>query len=380
MISYGKQTIGDDDIDAVVGVLRSDYLTQGPAVTAFEEALADFCGAPYAVAVSNGTAALHAAYVAAGIGPGDEIITSPMTFAATGNAALFQGAKPVFVDIDPATGNIDPSKIEAAITPRTKAIVPIDYTGRPVDYDAIRAIADRHGLLVIADGCHALGAMYNQKMVGSIADMTAFSFHPVKSITTGEGGAVLTNDRHVYKTMKQFATHGITSTDLQSESPGGWYHEMQLLGNNYRLSDIHAALGRSQLGKLNVFIAKRRDIAARYHDAFASVPEIEAPMADDSRYQSAWHLYVVRLAGAAQGKRAEIFKALRAKNIWVQVHYIPVYYHPYYRSLGYQKGQCPVAEKWYESILSLPIYPTLQPDEQTYVIETIKECVGHLST
>ncbi len=295
MIPYGRQSINEDDIRAVERVLRSDRLTQGPEVAAFEEALASYCGARFAVVAANGTAALHAAYHAAGIGESDEIITSAMTFVATANAALYLGAKSVFADIDPSSGAIDPRLIEAAITDRTKAIVPIHYMGRPAEFDGISAIAKKNNLLVIEDGCQALGADYKGRKIGNLGDMTVFSFHPVKSITTGEGGAVLTNDEILYKKMKRFITHGIAKENFTYESHGPWYIEQQVLGYNYRLTDVQCALGKSQLGRLDQFIAKRKQLAARYDSAFVNAKNFVLPPKDTSDVRSAWHLYVIRL-------------------------------------------------------------------------------------
>ncbi|MBI5728523.1 MAG: UDP-4-amino-4,6-dideoxy-N-acetyl-beta-L-altrosamine transaminase [Candidatus Magasanikbacteria bacterium] len=372
MIPYGRQTIDEADIAAVVEVLRSDWLTQGPKVAEFEEALAAYCGARYAVAVANGTAALHAAFVAAGIGPGNEFITSPITFPATSNVGLWQGARPVFVDIDPATGNIDPTGIEPAITKKTKAIVPIDYTGRPVNLSAIRAIAEEHGLPVIEDACQALGAEFGKYKIGSRSAYTVFSFHPVKSITTGEGGAILTNDERAYRLMKRFITHGVERQRFSSAPPGEWYFEMQLLGQNYRLTDIQSALGLSQLKKLDVFIAARREIANRYTRALADLPFIATPPADTDECRSAWHLYVIRVRAGLAGKRDEAFRRLRAAGIGVNLHHIPVYLHPYYRQLGFAPGLCPRAERFYEEIISLPLYPTLSLSDQKRVIDAVR--------
>jgi perosamine synthetase len=375
MIPYGRQSISDEDIQAVVETLRSDYLTQGPRVEQFEKKLAEYCGASYAVVVSSGTAALHAAYAAVGLSDGDEVITSPMTFAATANPVLWQGAKPVFVDIENETGNIDVSLIEEKITSKTKAIAPIDYTGRPVDLDGILQIAKKHNLFVIEDACHAIGASYKNKKIGSISDLAVFSFHPVKNITTGEGGAILTNSEELYKKMKSFVVHGIHRTDFVKDSPGAWYHEMQELGMNYRLTDIQAALGISQLKRLDIFLQKRVHLVERYNEAFKDIEQLILPLLDTTDIKSAWHLYVIRLKGVLVQKRADIFAFLREKGIWVQVHYIPVYYHPYYESLGYDKGLCPNAEAFYEASISIPLFPDLTESEQDVVIKIIKEAI-----
>lgn len=375
MIPYGRQCVEADDIAAVVKVLESDWLTQGPMVEEFERALADYCGVKFAVVTSNGTTALHTAYAAMGLASGDEIITSPITFPATTNAALWQSAHPVFVDVDASTGNIDVNKIRAKITSRTKALAPIDYTGRPAALNEINQLAKEFNLIVVEDACQALGARYHGKAIGSLSDLSVFSFHPVKSITTGEGGAVLTNNEDYYKKMKRFITHGVAKTDFINPSPGPWYFEMQMLGNNYRLTDIQCALGLSQLKKLDHFITLRRSIAERYHEAFKTVPQLIVPSLDSPEIQSAWHLYALRLAPELVHRRSEIFTSLRAKGIGVQVHHIPVHLHPYYQKLGYQKGQYPNAEAFYNAEISLPIYPTLVADDQAYVIKTVKESI-----
>lgn len=372
MIPYGRQSISSGDVEEVVKILQSDWLTQGPKVEEFEKKLADYCGAKYAVVMNSGTAALHAAYFAAGFKQGDEFITSPMTFVATGNAGLWQGARPVFVDIDQQTGNIDPDKIEAAITSKTKAIVPIDYAGRPADLKRIKAIAEKHNLLVIEDGCHALGASYFEEKIGSVTDMTIFSFHPVKSITTGEGGAVLTNNEGWYKKMKIFVTHGISKDNLVNTSPGAWYFEMQELGQNYRLTDIQCALGISQLARLDSSIAKRRLIMRRYNEELKNIVALTLPPEDSAEIFSTWHLYVVNLKGVFATKRAEVFAKLREANIGVQVHYIPVYMHPYYRRNGYVDTFLPITEQFYNTCLSLPIFPDLSEPDQEKVISTLK--------
>lgn len=375
MIPYGRQSLGDDDVAAVLETLRSPYLTQGPLVEQFEQALAEYTGAKYAVAVANGTAALHAAYAAAGLGSGDEFITTPMTFAATANAGLWQRATPVFVDVDPVTGNIDPLRIESAITSKTKIIAPVDYTGRPADLAALMDIAKRHNLMVVEDAAQALGASYKGRKIGSITDLTTLSFHPVKSITTGEGGAVLTNDESYYRFLKKFVTHGMTKTDLTRESPGGWYMEMQVLGQNYRLTDIQCALGIVQMKKMDQFLSRRREIVARYNDAFAGARGFTTPPADTSDVQSAWHLYVIRLADTLVPRRGEIFTKLREAGIGVQVHHIPVHTHPYYRRNGFADAVYPIAEDLYARSMSLPVYPDLSADDQQQVIDRVLSIV-----
>lgn len=353
LLPYGRQLIDDQDVEAVVAALRSDWLTTGPRVGQFEEAFASVCGAAEAVAVSNGTAALHAAMYALGIGPGDEVIVPPMTFAASANCVLYQGGTPVFADVDPGTLLIDPARVEEKITPRTRAIVAVDYAGQPCDYDALRVIADRHGLAIVSDACHALGGAYGGRPVGSLADLTVFSLHPVKHVTTGEGGMVTTDDPELARRMRTFRSHGITSDHRQRETTGSWFYEMVDLGYNYRLTDLQSALGISQLSKLPGWVVRRQEIAAAYDRAFAAEPGIR-PLAVRGGVSHAYHLYVVRVAGA----RARFFSALRAEGIGANVHYVPVHLHPFYRErLGTGPGTCPVSEAAYEQILSLPMFP-----------------------
>lgn len=367
-IPYGRQSIDEADIQAVVEVLRSDYLTTGPKVAEFERKVADYVGAKYAVAVCNGTAALHIACLSAGIGSGDEVITTPITFAASANCALYCGADPVFADIDPVTYNIDPGEVEKCITSRTKAIIPVHYTGQPCDMDAITAIAKKHNLIVIEDAAHALGAVYNGKMIGSISDMTCFSFHPVKPVTTGEGGMVVTQDEELYRRLLLFRSHGITrDEDLLTENQGPWYYQQQLLGYNYRITDISCALGVSQMDKLDGFLEKRKAIARRYDQAFAEVDGIRTPE-QMGGCESGWHLYMIQVLNR---DRKEVFEALRAAGIGVNVHYIPVYAHPYYQEHGYAEVHCPHGEEFYRRAISLPIYPELTQEQQDYVIEQV---------
>ena len=368
MLPYGRQWVDEDDIRAVVEVLRSDWLTTGPTVSAFEEAFAGQVGAKHAVAVSSGTAALHAAVFAAGGEPGDEVIVPPMTFAASANCVRYQGGTVVFADVRPDTLALDPAKVEAAITSRTKAIVTVDYAGQPSDLDELMAVAERHNLTVIEDGCHALGATYRGRRVGTLAHLTAFSLHPVKHITTGEGGIISTNDGGLAARMRVFRNHGITTEHRQREAIGSWFYEMEVLGWNYRLTDFQCALGMSQLRKLPKWIARRREIAARYTAALDALLELEVPVTLSDR-EPAWHLYVIRLnLDRLQVGRAEVFRALRAENIGVNVHYIPVPWHPYYRGMGYVKGRWPVAEGAYERLLSLPIFPGLAAEDVEEVI------------
>jgi UDP-4-amino-4,6-dideoxy-N-acetyl-beta-L-altrosamine transaminase len=375
MLPYGRQSVDDQDIQAVLSVLRSGWLTTGPAVTEFETAFAKAVGADHAVAVSSGTAALHAAAFAAGIGSADEVITTPMTFAATANCVRYQGGTVVFADVRRDTLTLDPAKVEALVMPKTKAIITVDFAGQPSDMDDLNALASRHGLTVIEDAAHALGATYRGRRVGALADLTTFSLHPVKHITTGEGGMVTTDDPDMAARLRMFRTHGITTEFRQRETEGSWFYEMTALGYNYRLTDLQSALGLSQLGKLEAWVARRRAIAARYTTAFAALPEIETPIVLPDR-QPAWHLYVIRLnLDRLRVGRSELFRALRAENIGVNVHYIPVPWHPYYQSLGYKKGEWPVAEGAYERMISLPIFPAMTDRDVEDVIAAVRKVV-----
>lgn len=369
MIPYGKQTIEQDDIQAVVDVLQSDFLTTGPKIAEFEQTVADYVGAKYAVAISNGTSALHAACFAAGIGPGDEVITTPLTFAASANCVLYCGGTPVFADVDPKTYNIDPEDIRRKITDRTKAIIAVHLAGQPCDMDAIHSIAREHGLIVIEDGAHALGSVYKGKKVGSMSDMTTFSFHPVKPITTGEGGMIVTDKENFYKKMVLFRSHGITRDDsMMTRNDGPWFYQQFDLGYNYRITDIQCALGCSQMKKLDRFLARRKEIVARYNEAFADCDNIITPY-QLSDTESGWHLYIVQVKNC---DRRQVFEAMREKGIGVNVHYIPVYMHPYYQEHGYETVHCANAEEIYSHIISLPLYPGLTSEQQDYVIDTLK--------
>lgn len=375
-LPYGRQWIDEEDIQAVVDVLKSDYLTTGPAIKQFEDKLKDITGAQYAVAISNGTAALHAACFAAGIGEGDEVITTPMTFAATSNAVLYCGGTPVFADINPQTYNINPEDIKRKITNKTKAIIPVHYTGQPCDMDEIMKIAEEYNLTVIEDAAHALGAKYKGRKVGSIGDMTTFSFHPVKPITTGEGGAITTNDKVLYEKLMLFRSHGITRDhEMLLNDHAAWYYEQHLLGYNYRMTDIQATLGCSQLNKLEEFLQKRREYAKIYSEEFKDFDGVIIPkQLEDTR--SGWHIYVLQIdIDKIRPDRRVIFDELRIHNIGVNVHYIPVYYHPYYQKLGYKKGLCPEAEKLYDRIITLPLFPKMSKDDIMYVIKILKELV-----
>jgi len=376
-LSYGKQNIDEDDIQEVIKVLKSNYLTTGPYVKIFEENIANYVGTSYAVAFSNGTAALHGACFAAGIEEGDEVIVSPMTFAASSNAILYCGGIPIFCDIDMNTGNIDVSKIEEKITSKTKAIIPVDFAGHSVDMDEIIKIANKYNLIVIEDGAHALGSEYKNKKIGNGAHMTEFSFHPVKPITTGEGGIITTNDKELYNKLIRFRSHGIIRDKnfLVNKNEGPWYYEQLELGFNYRLTDIGAALGVSQLKKLDKFIETRREIANIYNEAFKDIEEIETPIEYDYA-KSGYHIYVIKLKLEKLCKtRKEIFIELENNNIGVNVHYVPVYYHPYYKELGYDKGLCKVAEEFYERIITLPLHPSITNEEIKYIISKVKEVI-----
>ena len=380
LLPYGRQSIDDDDIQAVVEVLRSPWLTTGPRVSDFEEAFAARVGAACAVSFSSGTAALHAAAFAAGLREGDEAVTSPMTFAATANCVLYQGATPVFVDVSHDTLNLDPQLVADRITSRTKAILPVDYAGHPADLDPLVAIARRHGLVVIEDACHALGAEYRGRPVGSMADMTVFSFHPVKHMTTGEGGMVTTNHADYAETLRRFRNHGISSDARQRQSTGQWHYEMVLLGFNYRLTDLACALGLSQLKKLDTGLARRREIASKYAEALRTLPGIALP-AVRQNVLPAWHLFPIRLDLAKLlADRGQIFRALRGENIGVNVHYIPVHQHPYYRErFGYHPGDYAVADNAYERLISLPMFHGMTDGDVSDVITAVERVVGHYS-
>jgi len=375
MIPYSTQDINEKDIEAVAKVLRSGWLTQGPAVVGFEEAIAKKVGAKYAVAFNSGTAALHAAYFAAGVGKGDEVIVPALTFAATANAALYLDAKPIFADSDMQTGNMSVSDAQKKITKKTKAIVPVDYSGRPVDLDAFRALAKKHKLVLIEDAAQSLGAEYRGSPVGTQADMTMFSFHPVKSITTGEGGVIVTDSSKFDTALRLFRSHGISkdSSSFVRKGNGAWYQEMQTLGFNYRMPDMCAALGTSQLKRLDSFITMRRAAAKRYQKLLANIPDLILPPTESADEKSAWHLYPVRLAPKIAHKRDEIFAKLRDAGIGVQVHHLPVYLHAFYENLGYKKGLCPNTEAFVASEISIPLFPCITQKQQTFIADTLKK-------
>ena len=376
LLPYGHQMIDDDDVEAVTETLRSAWLTTGPKVEEFEKAFAASVGVSHAVAVTNGTAALHASMAALQIGPNDEVIVPALAFVACANCVVFQGGRPIFADVDPSTLLLDPAQVEAKITSRTKAIVAVDYTGLPCDYDALRSIADHARIAVVADACHALGGAYKERLVGSLGDLNVFSMHPVKHITTGEGGMITTDNPAFAQHLRVFRNHGIASDHRQRELAGSWYYEMEELGYNYRLTDIQCALGLSQLKKLTHWIARRRQIAEMYTSAFASLQEIELPALPPER-DHAWHLFVIRLQlQYLRVSRAEVFRALRAENIGVNVHYIPVPWHPFYQRLGYSKGQWPVAEAAYERIMSIPIWPGMTDEDVQDTIAAVRKVIA----
>lgn len=377
-IFYGHQWIDNEDVEAVKDVLLGDYLTCGPNVGKMEKMLESYTGAKHAVAVSNGTAALHCACIAAGVKTGDEVITTPVTFAASANCALYCGATPVFADINPETYNIDPESIRKHITEKTKAVVAVDFTGQAVEIEKIRAICDEFNLVFIEDAAHSIATKYNGKQVGSLADITTFSFHPVKTITGGEGGACLTNNDDFYRKLALAHAHGITHDECMMEDTpheGPWYYEEISLGYNYRITDFQAALIISQMKKIDKFAARRKEIVKKYNEAFKSIPEImiqkEIPESDTCR-----HLYIIRLdLNKLTCSRREFFDAMSAENVQPQIHYVPVYWFPYYQHLGYEKGLCPNAEEVYKGIMSIPLYPKMTDQDVADVIHAVKKVI-----
>lgn len=379
IIYYGRQYIDETDIKAVSETLMGDYLTTGPCVTNLEKKLCQLTGAKYAVCVSNGTAALHAACYASQLGCGDEVITSPITFAASANCVLYVGATPVFADIDPSTYNISPQSIIGKITDRTKAIIAVDYAGQAAELNEIKEICNAYNLIFIEDAAHSIGTRYCGHNVGSIADMTTFSFHPVKTVTGGEGGAVLTNDKELYNRLMLFRTHGITRDieQMQYLPDGPWYYEQIILGYNYRITDFQAALIMSQLDKLPLFSKRRKEIVTQYNEAFSKMPELilqrNIPESDTVN-----HLYVLQLRlDKLQATRLDIFNALYAENVCCNVHYIPVYTLPYYKKLGYSRGICPLAEALYENIISIPLYYGLSDNDVESVINAVQKVIDY---
>lgn len=376
MLPYGRQWIDEDDITAVTNVLRSDWLTTGPNVNEFETAFASLVGAREAVAVSNGTAALHAAMNALGVGPGDEVIVPAMTFAASANCVVYQGGTPVFADVQADTLLIDPDDVAAKITARTKAIVAVDYAGQPCDYERLHTLAHRHGLKLVADACHAIGGEYREIPVGTLADLSVFSLHPVKHITTGEGGVIATNDAELARRMRVFRNHGITTDHRQRAEQGSWFYEMVELGYNYRLTDFQCALGLSQLRKLPGWVVRRQAIAQMYDAAFAGLTAV-SPLTTRPEVSHAYHLYVVRFdLSQLTVDRNMLFQALRAEGLGVNLHYIPVHLHPFYRQrFGMQSGLCPAAEAAYAEIMSLPIFPQMSDEDVQDVITAVSKVV-----
>lgn len=370
-IPYGRQWLDKEDIESVISVLKSDFITQGPKVKEFEDKVANYCGAKYAVAVSSGTAALHIACLAAGIKEGDEVITTPISFVASSNCIIYCGGLPVFADIDRETINIDPEQVKAKVRRNTKAIIPVHFAGHPCDLEEIQKIAQKHNLIIIEDACHALGAEYKGIKIGycKYSDMAVFSFHPVKHITTGEGGMILTNRSDLYKKLITLRNHGITreQSDLLKRDEGSWYYEMQLLGFNYRITDFQCALGINQLKKLGKFIKRRRQIVNIYHGELSKIKGITLPLEKDC-VKSAWHIYVIRV----KNERKRIFDRLKKAGIGVNVHYRPIYLHPFYQRLGYKRGLCPEAERYYSEALTIPLYPKMKNEDFSYIIAKLK--------
>jgi len=370
-IPYTHQYIDKSDIKAVAEVLKSDWITQGPMIKKFEERLASYCNAKYAVAVSNGTAALHLTCLAAGITKGDEVITSPLTFLASANCILYCSGKPVFADIQQDSVNIDPKEVKKKINKNTKAIIPVHFAGQPADMEEINRLAKRYGLLVVEDAAHALGAEYKGSKIGSgkYSDMTVFSFHPAKSITTGEGGAILTNRKDLYEKLLSLRNHGIIRKNVKLFGP--WYYQMQYLGFNYRITDFQCALGISQLNKIDSFIKRRREIVSIYNKELSGISGITLPV-ERPYAKSSWHIYCIRLK--AHSRRKDVFEKLQKAGIGVQVHYIPVYWHPYYKNTwGYKRGLCPMAEDYYKRVLTIPLFPKMTSLDISFVIRTIRK-------
>ncbi len=380
LLPYGHQWIDEEDVKSVIEVLRSDWITQGHKVVEFEKEFAKYVGARYAVAVNSGTAALHAACFAAQIEKGDEVVTSLITFVASANCVIYQGGIPVFADIDENTLNIDPEEIRKKIIKKTKALIPVDFTGLPVDLEKILQIGKDNKFVIIEDASHALGATYKDKKIGSISDMTIFSFHPVKHITTGEGGMITTNNKEFYERLKLFRTHGITKEkDKLLYYDGPWYYEMQELGYNYRLTDFQCALGLGQLKKIDKFIQRRREIVKKYNSEFKDMQEIKIPEINPINSNPVWHIYMIQvnLEKLKEGRR-EIFEALRAENIGVNVHYIPVHLQPYYRKrFGYHPGDFPKAENYYSRAITLPVFPKMSDKDIDGVIKAVKKVINY---
>ncbi len=374
MLPYGRQSINDDDVAAVTRALGSDWLTTGPEVDRFEESIAERTHAAHAISVTSGTAALHLAYAAAGVGAGDEVITTPMTFVATAATAAVFGAKIVFADVDPKTGNLDPAAAEAAVTPNTKVIAGVDYAGVPVEADALRALAEKNDALFLEDAAHSIGSRRNGKPVGSLAHMTSFSFFPTKNLTTAEGGALVTDNEELATRARRFKNHGLVRDKELQRYPdeGPWHQEVHSFGINYRLPDVLCALGSSQLQRLESFVARRAEIKRIYDEALANLDGVDIPFAPEGA-EPAWHLYPLRVP--AERRRA-IFESLREQGIGVQVNYIPAYWHPVFEDLGYKRGMCPVAEDFYRREISLPMFPGLTDADVERVIEAVRKAVA----
>jgi len=373
MIPYGRQTISEEDIQAVVEALRSNLITTGPKIDEFEAKVAKFANADFSVAVANGTAALHCAMHAIDIQPGDEVIVSTMTFAASANCILYCGGTPVFADILPGSLLIDPDNVESRITPATKAVIAVDYAGQPCDYDALREICNRHNLFLVTDACHSIGSSYKDRKTGSIADLTCFSFHPVKLITTGEGGMILTDNKKFAERMRCFRTHGITTDFRQREAEGAWFYEMTDLGYNYRITDFQCALGISQLRKLPEWIKRRQEIAAYYDSAFAKIADI-TPLKTQKKVSNAYHLYVIKLDEKID--REKVFRELRKNGLGVNLHYIPVHLHPFYKNkFKTGIGLCPVAEQAFKQIISIPMFPAMTDSDVQKVVKEMIKCL-----
>jgi UDP-4-amino-4,6-dideoxy-N-acetyl-beta-L-altrosamine transaminase len=379
LLPYGSQSVTEEDAEAVKEAVQHDWITQGPRIDRFEETVADCCGAQHGVAFSSGTAALHAAVRAAGIGEGDEVITTPLTFAATANAVVYEDGTPVFADIDPDTLTIDPARVKSRMTSSTRALISVDFAGHPCDYNRIHKIADEQDLTVIADAAHALGAEYRGRKTGTLADMTVFSFHPVKHITTGEGGMVLTDSETFESTLREFRHHGITKDPSKLTRPdeGPWYYEIHEPGRNYRITDIQCALGLRQMKRLEEFVGRRRDIAGIYDEQLAGIDGL-IPPPESSDVRSSYHIYPVQfLQKKFEADRRQIFEALRAENIGVQVHYVPVHYHPFFRDeYGYREGAYPEAETYYHRAMSLPLFPAMTDQDIEDVITAVQKLVS----
>jgi UDP-4-amino-4,6-dideoxy-N-acetyl-beta-L-altrosamine transaminase len=374
LLPYGRQSISEGDIEAVAAVLRGDWLTTGPAVAEFEQALVDFTGAATCVSVTSGTAALHVAYAAAGIGPGDEVVTTPLTFAATASCAILLGASVVFADVEEDTGNLDPEAAESAVTSRTKVVAAVDFAGHPAEMDALRKVADGAGALLVEDAAHSIGSLYHDRKVGTLADLTTFSFFPTKNMTTGEGGAVAAVDPVLGQRAARFHNHGLVRDRAEQRYPdeGPWHQEVHEVGLNYRLPDVLCVLGTSQLARIDAFKARRRQISRRYDEELADLDGVRVP-ARRPYVDPMWHLYPLRVL---DGRRREVFDKLRAADIGVQVNYIPVYWHPAFEDMGYRRGMCPRAEAYYREEISLPMFVDLTEDDQSRVIDAVRRAVG----